>query len=288
MTYYGEVKEKGGGALDVTEYPSIEELPESLGDGRRHHLHASSPTARPPRRCSRCSTPHCGRTCRRSRPARSFPLQYTEAATYGSALQDPRRRSTRRSRRCSTDDCRPPRPGRPGSRPTTATAAASARIGYPIGVRGVRVVARRQLTPRMLRLTLGGPALAGFHTYQADDHVKIVFPDPDGTRRDPVPDGQGMLDWPAPLPTTRKYTVRRYDRRRRRARPGLRAARRRPRLDVGGRGGGRRRGHDRRPARGEGVPAHTTTTTSSPSTPPPCRPSPGGWRSPRPTSRPTS
>ncbi|WP_327030391.1 siderophore-interacting protein [Micromonospora sp. NBC_01740] len=87
----------------------------------------------------------------------------------------------------------------------------TARIGYPIGVRGVRVVARRQLTPRMLRLTLGGPALADFHTYQADDHVKIVFPDPDGTRRDPVPDGRGMLDWPRPLPTTRKYTVRRYD-----------------------------------------------------------------------------
>ncbi|NBE83337.1 siderophore-interacting protein [Micromonospora rubida] len=87
----------------------------------------------------------------------------------------------------------------------------TARIGYPIGVRRVRVVARQQLTPRMLRLTLGGPALAGFHTYQADDHVKIVFPDPDGTRRDPVPNAQDMLDWPRPLPTSRKYTIRRYD-----------------------------------------------------------------------------
>ncbi|MGC4893679.1 siderophore-interacting protein [Micromonospora sp. DT31] len=85
------------------------------------------------------------------------------------------------------------------------------RIGYPIGVRRVRVVARQRLTPRMLRLTLGGPALADFHTYQADDHIKIVFPEPDGTRRDPVPDGQGMLDWPRPMPPTRKYTVRRYD-----------------------------------------------------------------------------
>lgn len=85
------------------------------------------------------------------------------------------------------------------------------RIGYPIGVRRVRVVRREQLTPRMLRLTLGGCALADFHTYQADDHIKIVFPDPDGTRRDPVPDGHGTLDWPRPLPTTRKYTVRRYD-----------------------------------------------------------------------------
>lgn len=32
VNYYGEVKKKGGGAEDVTEYPSIEELPESLGD----------------------------------------------------------------------------------------------------------------------------------------------------------------------------------------------------------------------------------------------------------------
>ncbi|WP_320069824.1 siderophore-interacting protein [Micromonospora sp. RTGN7] len=87
----------------------------------------------------------------------------------------------------------------------------TARIAYPIGARSVRVLARQQLTPRMLRLTLGGPALAGFHTYQADDHVKIVFPDPDGTRRDPVPNAHGTLDWPRPLPTTRKYTVRRYD-----------------------------------------------------------------------------
>ncbi|MGC5030773.1 siderophore-interacting protein [Micromonospora sp. DT229] len=91
------------------------------------------------------------------------------------------------------------------------TGSGTVRIGYPIGVRSVRVVARQRLTPRMLRLTLGGPALADFHTYQADDHIKIVFPDPDGTRRDPVPDGRGMLDWPRPLPTTRKYTVRRYD-----------------------------------------------------------------------------
>ncbi|WP_405095639.1 siderophore-interacting protein [Micromonospora sp. NBC_01412] len=91
------------------------------------------------------------------------------------------------------------------------TGSGTTRIGYPIGVRNVRVLTRQQLTPRMLRLTLGGPALAGFHTYQADDHVKIVFPDPDGTRRDPVPNADGMLDWPRPLPTTRKYTVRRYD-----------------------------------------------------------------------------
>ena len=51
VTYPGEVKEKGGGGLDVTEYPSIEELPESLARRRRHHLHRSSSTAS---RASRC------------------------------------------------------------------------------------------------------------------------------------------------------------------------------------------------------------------------------------------
>ncbi|GGO68116.1 siderophore-interacting protein [Nonomuraea cavernae] len=85
------------------------------------------------------------------------------------------------------------------------------RIGYPIGVREVSVLARRHVTPRMLRLTLGGPELDGFHTYQADDHVKLVFPDPDGTRRVPVPNDELSLDWPKPSPASRKYTVRRFD-----------------------------------------------------------------------------
>ncbi|ANS24780.1 Fe-utilization protein [Rhodococcus opacus] len=91
------------------------------------------------------------------------------------------------------------------------TGEGTSRIGYPIGVRTVTVRAREYVTPRMVRLTLGGPGLDGFHTYQADDHVKLVFPDPDGTRRVPVVNDAMMLDWPRPLPTTRKYTVRRYD-----------------------------------------------------------------------------
>ncbi|MEU8268558.1 siderophore-interacting protein [Sphaerisporangium sp. NPDC049002] len=91
------------------------------------------------------------------------------------------------------------------------TGSGIARIGYPIGIRAVSVLARQYVTPRMLRLTLGGPELEGFHTYQADDHIKIVLPDPDGTRRVPVANEELTLDWPRPLPTTRKYTVRRFD-----------------------------------------------------------------------------
>ncbi|PYE18060.1 NADPH-dependent ferric siderophore reductase [Williamsia limnetica] len=87
----------------------------------------------------------------------------------------------------------------------------TARIGYPIGVRAVAVVRRELVSPRMIRLTLAGPELKGFHTYQADDHVMIVFPDDDGAVRAPVPNEKQELDWPRPLPLGRKYTIRRYD-----------------------------------------------------------------------------
>ncbi|MFD4987687.1 siderophore-interacting protein [Streptomyces sp. NPDC058374] len=86
-----------------------------------------------------------------------------------------------------------------------------ARIGYPIEVRTLEVLARTWINPRMVRLTLGGPELDGFHSHQADDHVKLVFPDPDGTLRPPVPAPGQMLSWPRPHPLSRVYTVRRHD-----------------------------------------------------------------------------
>lgn len=102
---------------------------------------------------------------------------------------------------------------RPGERVAVHHACGTGvtRIGYPIGVRTAQVLRVKTVTPSMLRITLGGPGLAGFHSYQADDHVKIVFPLPDGTRNDPVANDEQSLDWPRPLPPTRKYTVRRWD-----------------------------------------------------------------------------
>ncbi|GAA3398397.1 siderophore-interacting protein [Cryptosporangium minutisporangium] len=85
------------------------------------------------------------------------------------------------------------------------------RVPYPIGVRRASITRITSVTPAMTRLTFGGDGLQGLHTYQADDHVRIVFPDPDGTQRDPVPNAHDMLDWPHPFPPTRKYTIRRYD-----------------------------------------------------------------------------
>ncbi|MEU4422098.1 siderophore-interacting protein [Actinoplanes sp. NPDC024001] len=86
-----------------------------------------------------------------------------------------------------------------------------ARVPYPIGVRTVTISAITEVTPAMRRLTLSGPGLAGFHTHQCDDHVKVVFPMADGVRNDPVPNDHQMLDWPRPMPPTRRYTIRRYD-----------------------------------------------------------------------------
>ncbi len=85
------------------------------------------------------------------------------------------------------------------------------KIGYPIGIRTPTVLRKEYVTATILRLTLGGSECDGFHTYHADDHVKIVFPDPDGTLRLPVPDDELSLDWPRPSVRTRTYTIRRYD-----------------------------------------------------------------------------
>ncbi len=83
------------------------------------------------------------------------------------------------------------------------------RVGYPIGIRTTHVRALTEITPHMLRLTVGGPELAGFHTYQADDHVRVLLPE-DGVIRMPTRNAESELDWPRPAPLSRKYTVRAY------------------------------------------------------------------------------
>ncbi len=86
--------------------------------------------------------------------------------------------------------------------------------GHPTGIRELTVLRTERLTPRMIRVVLGGPEVAGFTHRVADERIKIVFPDPDtGVTRPPVTTGDGQgLDWPRPFPPTREYTVRRFDR----------------------------------------------------------------------------
>ncbi|MEU1985614.1 siderophore-interacting protein [Nocardia sp. NPDC019395] len=85
-----------------------------------------------------------------------------------------------------------------------------AKVGYPIELRKLEVIRSEQVGSGLLRITFGGPELDGFHSYVPDEHVRVVFPDTDGTLRLPVKDGLS-LEWPAPRPISREYTVRRYD-----------------------------------------------------------------------------
>jgi len=84
-------------------------------------------------------------------------------------------------------------------------------VDFPVRIREVEVLRRTQVTPTMVRVTLGGPGAAGFESAIADEHVKLIFPDPGtGELRVPVqdPDDPDELVWPRPMPTSREYTVR--------------------------------------------------------------------------------
>ncbi|GGK35939.1 siderophore-interacting protein [Pilimelia terevasa] len=85
------------------------------------------------------------------------------------------------------------------------------KVGYPIRVRRAEVLRTAAVGAGLVRVTLGGPGTAGFEAHAPDEHVKLLFPDPeDGALRLPTQDGL-MLRWPRPSPTSREYTVRRYD-----------------------------------------------------------------------------
>ncbi|SOB99323.1 siderophore-interacting protein [Rhodobacter maris] len=64
---------------------------------------------------------------------------------------------------------------------------------HEIRRRKLTVLRRELVTPRMLRLTLGGPELMGFTSLGADDHIKLFIPGAHGE------------------PQMRDYTPRRYN-----------------------------------------------------------------------------
>lgn len=87
----------------------------------------------------------------------------------------------------------------------------ASKVAYPIGIRELEVVRTQRLTPSLLRMTLGGPGLSGFESHAPDEHIRLIFPDPDtGELRVPERDGV-RLRWPRPMPPSRQYTVRRLD-----------------------------------------------------------------------------
>ncbi|MFF2021940.1 siderophore-interacting protein [Streptomyces sp. NPDC058171] len=84
------------------------------------------------------------------------------------------------------------------------------KVGYPIRVREVEVVRTVMVGTGLLRVTLGGAGAEGFEAHAPDEHVKLIFPEADGSLRLPEANGT-MLKWPRPAPTSREYTVRRFD-----------------------------------------------------------------------------
>ncbi|MFH9725193.1 siderophore-interacting protein [Streptomyces sp. NPDC017254] len=91
----------------------------------------------------------------------------------------------------------------------------------PLPLRLLRVVATRRITPRMRRITLGGPGLGGFVLAGADQQVKLFFPRSGQTEPvlpAPGPDGD-VMRWyaaysalsEAERPWMRSYTFRAYD-----------------------------------------------------------------------------
>lgn len=87
------------------------------------------------------------------------------------------------------------------------------RVRHQTRGRLLEVMSASPITPKMLRITLGGDELAGFVSAAHDDHVKLFFPQP-GQAKPVLPTaGPNGPEYPpdAPRPAARDYTPRRYD-----------------------------------------------------------------------------
>ncbi|GGS17073.1 hypothetical protein GCM10010252_65590 [Streptomyces aureoverticillatus] len=84
--YYGEVKKKGPGSRAVSEYPSLEELPESLGKADAI-TYSVNPDGSVPEPVKYVMDSKLWKNLPAVKAGKTFPIRYTEAATYGSAMQ---------------------------------------------------------------------------------------------------------------------------------------------------------------------------------------------------------
>lgn len=88
------------------------------------------------------------------------------------------------------------------------------RVRHELRMRLLEVRSVETLTPHMLRVTLGGDDLEGFHSPGFDDHVKLFFPNPEtGELSLPRIGAEGVAK-PAPGEAPRlmrDYTPRHYD-----------------------------------------------------------------------------
>ena len=85
------------------------------------------------------------------------------------------------------------------------------RVRHEFRARHVQLLAREQISPGFIRLTLGGPELEGFVSAGFDDHTKLILPQA-GLEKPNLPqmvDGRPHID--GERPTMRDYTPLNYD-----------------------------------------------------------------------------
>ena len=85
------------------------------------------------------------------------------------------------------------------------------RVMHEIKRRKLEVLRVVDLTPRMRRITLGGPELAGFISLGCDDHIKLFFPQTteEQAALETMQLSAGLKG--GAMPPMRDYTPRRYD-----------------------------------------------------------------------------
>ncbi|MGN8261486.1 siderophore-interacting protein [Pseudomonas sp. SMSB3] len=83
------------------------------------------------------------------------------------------------------------------------------RVNHEIRQRRLQVLRVTDLTPRMRRITLGGPELQGFTSLGSDDHIKLLFAE--SAEQQQAIDARGLGRDGAVRPTMREYTPRRID-----------------------------------------------------------------------------
>ncbi|MFI7321184.1 ABC transporter substrate-binding protein [Streptomyces venezuelae] len=84
--YYGKVKKPGPGSKAVSEYPSIEELPDALGKADAI-TYSVNPDGSVPKPVKYVMDSKLWKNLPAVKAGKTFPIRYTEAATYGQAMQ---------------------------------------------------------------------------------------------------------------------------------------------------------------------------------------------------------
>ena len=84
------------------------------------------------------------------------------------------------------------------------------RVTHEIKRRRLNVLRVVDITPRMRRITLGGPELAGFVSLGSDDHIKLMFPQ-NAAEQAALQSPTFSIKGDGPQPAMRDYTPRRFD-----------------------------------------------------------------------------